>query len=69
VTRLRISPDEITKILKERIEGYEKQANLEETGRVVQVGDAIAAVYGLKKVKANEIVEFDNGTLGIALNL
>jgi len=69
VTRLRISPDEITKILKERIKGYEKQANLEETGRVVQVGDAIAAVYGLKKVKANEIVEFDNGTLGIALNL
>lgn len=66
---MRISPDEITKILKERIEGYEKQANLEETGRVVQVGDAIAAVYGLKKVKANEIVEFDNGTLGIALNL
>jgi len=69
VTRLRISPDEITKILKERIQGYEKQANLEETGRVVQVGDAIASVYGLKKVKANEIVEFENGTLGIALNL
>jgi F-type H+-transporting ATPase subunit alpha len=66
---LRISPDEITKILKERIEGYEKKANLEETGRVVQVGDAIAAVYGLKKVKANEIVEFENGTPGIALNL
>jgi F-type H+-transporting ATPase subunit alpha len=69
VKRLRISPDEITKILKERIEGYEKKANLEETGRVVQVGDAIASVYGLKKVKANEIVEFENGTLGIALNL
>lgn len=66
---MRISPDEITKILKERIEGYEKKANLEETGRVVQVGDAIAAVYGLKKVKANEIVEFENGTPGIALNL
>jgi len=69
VTRLRISPDEITRILKDRIEGYEKKANLEETGRVVQVGDAIAAVYGLKKVRSNELVEFENGTYGIALNL
>jgi len=66
---VRISPDEITKILKERIEGYEKSASLEETGRVVQVGDSIATVYGLKKVQANELVEFDNGTYGIALNL
>ncbi len=66
---MRISPDEITKILKDKIEGYEKSASLEETGRVVQVGDSIAAVYGLKNVKANEIVEFANGTYGIALNL
>lgn len=66
---MRISPDEITRILKDRIEGYEKKANLEETGRVVQVGDAIAAVYGLKKVRSNELVEFENGTYGIALNL
>jgi len=50
---LRIAPDEITKILKERIESFEKTAGLEETGRIVQVGDAIAKVYGLKNVKAN----------------
>jgi len=66
---LRIAPDEITKILKERIESFEKTAGLEETGRIVQVGDAIATVYGLKNVKANELVEFPNGTFGIALNL
>ncbi|HPE68149.1 MAG TPA: F0F1 ATP synthase subunit alpha [Thermotogota bacterium] len=66
---MRIAPDEITKILKERIESFEKTAGLEETGRIVQVGDAIATVYGLKNVKANELVEFPNGTFGIALNL
>ncbi|NLZ13658.1 MAG: F0F1 ATP synthase subunit alpha, partial [Thermotogaceae bacterium] len=66
---MKIKPDEITQILKDKISGFEKTAELEETGRIVQVGDGIATVYGLKKVKSSELVLFENGSRGIALNL
>ncbi|HEW92891.1 MAG TPA: F0F1 ATP synthase subunit alpha [Thermotogaceae bacterium] len=66
---MRISPDEITSIIEQRIKGYEKEIELKETGRVIQVGDGIARVYGLKNVMASELVKFKNGVYGLALNL
>jgi len=66
---VRISPDEITSIIEQRIKGYEKEIELKETGRVIQVGDGIARVYGLKNVMASELVKFQNGVYGLALNL
>lgn len=66
---MRISPDEITSIIEQRIKGYEKEVELKETGRVIQVGDGIARVYGLKNVMASELVKFQNGVYGLALNL
>ena len=66
---MKIKPEEITQILRDKITGFEKTAELEETGQIVQVGDGIATVYGLKKVKASELVLFENGSKGLALNL
>lgn len=60
---------EVTKILEQRIEGQGMQANLEETGRVLSIGDGIARVYGLKNIQAEEMVEFSSGIKGMALNL
>merc|ERR1712226_598664 len=56
-------------ILEERILGQSTSANLEETGRVLSIGDGIARVYGLKNVQAEEMVEFSSGLKGMALNL
>jgi len=67
---LRINPGELTKILESRIESYKEEMELEDTGKVVQVGDGIARVYGLNKVMANELVEFvETGVRGLAFNL
>merc|ERR1712165_660265 len=60
---------EISSILEERILGHESAANLEETGRVLSIGDGIARVYGLKNIQAEEMVEFSSGLKGMALNL
>merc|ERR1712179_870747 len=60
---------EISSILEERILGSAPSANLEETGRVLSIGDGIARVYGLKNVQAEEMVEFSSGLKGMALNL
>lgn len=60
---------EISSILEERIMGAAPQANLEETGRVLSIGDGIARVYGLKNIQADEMVEFSSGLKGMALNL
>ncbi len=65
----KIKVDEISSIIKERIENFELNINIEETGKVVNVADGVASVYGLKNVMANEMVEFENGVKGIALNL
>ena len=66
-----INPDEISSILKENIRNYEAKAEVSNVGSVLEVGDGIARVYGLRNVMSNELVEFDdgNGTLGMALNL
>lgn len=60
---------EVSSILEERIMGKTASADLEETGRVLSIGDGIARVYGLKNIQAEEMVEFSSGLKGMALNL
>jgi F-type H+-transporting ATPase subunit alpha len=64
-----IKPDEISAILRQQLSGTQTTAELEEVGSVLQIGDGIARVYGLGNVRAGELVEFENGVQGIALNL
>ena len=64
-----IRPDEISAILKQQIEDYDKSVSVSNVGTVLQVGDGIARIYGLDKVMAGELVQFEDGTEGIALNL
>ncbi len=64
-----INPSEITKILKEQIKNFGDKAEVSEVGKVLTVGDGIARVYGLDNVQAGEMVEFDDSSKGMALNL
>jgi len=64
-----IKPDEISAILRQQLSNFNAAADLEEVGTVLQVGDGIARVYGLNNVGSGELVEFENGTRAIALNL
>jgi len=64
-----IRADEISRLLREEIENYEKAINVAETGSVISVGDGIARIYGLENVMAGELIEFTGGVSGIALNL
>ncbi|MBO5385753.1 F0F1 ATP synthase subunit alpha [bacterium] len=66
-----IQPDEISSIIKNKIDNYELQTEVSNTGTVLENGDGIARVYGLRNVMANELVQFEDGnsTLGIAMNL
>ena len=64
-----IRPDEISSILKQQIADYDKSVSVSNVGTVLQIGDGIARVYGLEQVMAGELVEFEDGTEGIALNL
>jgi F-type H+/Na+-transporting ATPase subunit alpha len=64
-----IRPDEISAILKEQLAGFKTQAELEEVGTVLQVGDGVARIYGLNKAQAGELLDFNNGLKGMVLNL
>ncbi|KAI3677326.1 hypothetical protein L1987_86951 [Smallanthus sonchifolius] len=64
-----IQADEISNIIRERIEQYNREVKIVNTGTVLQVGDGIARIHGLDEVMAGELVEFQEGTIGIALNL
>jgi F-type H+/Na+-transporting ATPase subunit alpha len=64
-----VRPEEISAILKQQLSGFSSATELEQVGTVLQVGDGIARIYGLNSVQAGELVEFDNGTQAIALNL
>src|SRR5574344_639297 len=66
-----IKPDEISSIIKSKIENYDAQTEISNVGSVLEIGDGIARIYGLRNVMANELVEFQDGrgTLGMALNL
>jgi len=68
-TAAKMSPAELTKILSDRISNFSDQQDVQEVGRVLSVGDGIARIYGLKGVKAGEMVEFSSGLKGMALNL
>jgi F-type H+-transporting ATPase subunit alpha len=64
-----IRPDEISAILKQQIADYDSTVSVNNVGTVLQVGDGIARIYGLEQVMAGELVQFEDGTEGIALNL
>jgi F-type H+-transporting ATPase subunit alpha len=64
-----IKPAEVSEILRQQLQGFKSQAELEEVGTVLQVGDGIARIYGLSNVESNEMIEFDSGVKGIVLNL
>ena len=64
-----INPAEVSSILREQLAGVKSAAELEEVGTILQVGDGIARIYGLSNVESGELIEFDNGVRGIALNL
>ena len=64
-----INPAEVSSILREQLAGVKSAAELEEVGTVLQVGDGIARIYGLTNVESGELIEFENGARGIALNL
>ena len=64
-----IKPSEVSAILREQLAGNQTEADLQEVGTVLQVGDGIARIYGLSNVQAGELIEFENGVRGIALNL
>ena len=64
-----IKPAEVSAILREQLSGFRSEAELQEVGTVLQVGDGIARIYGLTGVQYGELIEFDGGMQGIALNL
>ena len=66
---MEINPSEVTKILKEQIKNFGEKAEISEVGQVLSVGDGIARIYGLDNVQAGEMVEFADGSKGMALNL
>ena len=66
---MEINPSEVTKILKEQIKKFGNKAEVTEVGQVLSVGDGIARIYGLDNVQAGEMVEFGDGSKGMALNL
>ena len=61
-----IRPDEISSILKQQITDYDQSVNVSNVGTVLQIGDGIARIYGLDQVMAGELLEFEDGTEGIA---
>jgi F-type H+-transporting ATPase subunit alpha len=66
---MQIRAEEISKIIKEQIKGYEKEIDVAETGTILSVGDGIARVYGLRNVMSSELIEFPHNIMGMALNL
>jgi F-type H+-transporting ATPase subunit alpha len=64
-----IRPDEISSIIRQQIESYSQEVQVSTVGTVLQVGDGIAHIYGLEQAMAGELLEFEDGTIGIALNL
>ncbi|HEX3727165.1 MAG TPA: F0F1 ATP synthase subunit alpha, partial [Pirellulales bacterium] len=66
---MRFKADEIASVIQAEIENYQSQIDVREVGRVLEVGDGIARVYGLSGVMSGEMVEFPNGTIGLAFNL
>src|SRR5207302_2011748 len=68
-TTLNINPDEITGVLRRHLEGFRPEVEKQQVGRIVEVGDGIARISGLPNTAVNELLEFEGGTVGLALNL
>lgn len=66
---MNIRPEEISSVIKEQIKGYKTKLDVSEVGTVIQVGDGIARVYGLDNAMSGELLEFENGVIGMAQNL
>ena len=66
---MKLRPEEITSILRERIEQYDVETDLAEVGTVLQIGDGIARIYGLENAVAMEMLELEHGVVGLAFNL
>jgi F-type H+/Na+-transporting ATPase subunit alpha len=64
-----LKPSEVSKVLKQQLQGIDTRAQLDEVGTVLQVGDGIARIYGMSNVCSNELIEFESGVRGIVLNL
>ncbi len=69
MTELTISATEITEALRKHVADFNPAVGAEQVGRVVEVGDGIARVSGLPSAKVNELLEFEDGTVGLAMNL
>lgn len=66
---MKIRPEEVSEIIKKEIENYKKSLDVKTSGTILEVGDGIARIYGLSSVMSNELLEFPNGVMGMALNL
>ena len=64
-----VRPDEVSAILKEQLANVKTEAELEEIGTVLQIGDGVARIYGLTQVESGELIEFESGLNGLVLNL
>ncbi len=64
-----LKPSEVSKVLKQQLQGIDTRSQLDEIGTVLQVGDGIARIYGMSNVYSNELIEFESGVRGIVLNL
>ncbi len=64
-----VRPDEVSAILREQLSNFKTEAELQEVGTVLQVGDGVARIYGLSNAQSGELIEFDNGLIGLVLNL
>jgi F-type H+-transporting ATPase subunit alpha len=66
---MQIRPEEIASVLRKEIESFDYSLEMAEVGTVLEVGDGIARIYGLENVMANEMIQFENGSFGMAFNL
>ncbi|MDP8239861.1 MAG: F0F1 ATP synthase subunit alpha [Candidatus Hatepunaea meridiana] len=66
---MQIRPEEITRLIKQQIEGYEVSSDMAEVGEVIMVGDGIARIYGIENCLSSELIEFPNNVFGMAMNL
>ncbi|HPU30429.1 MAG TPA: F0F1 ATP synthase subunit alpha, partial [Syntrophorhabdaceae bacterium] len=66
---MEIKADEISRIIEQKISGFEREIDLKETGVIISIGDGIARIYGLENAMAGELLEFPYGIIGMVLNL
>ena len=64
-----IKPGEVSAVLLQQLQNISTEVQFEEVGTVLTVGDGVARIYGLSKVTENELIEFDNGVMAVAMNL